>query len=181
MATGAAKLPDFELARGIVPEKVVRAAVVASRALRDAGIPHALAGGLAVCAHGYPRNTDDVDFLVGEEAYIRHAGGLITLKVPLIAVETVRVDLVSIGQVPESELRQAVEHPLMSEEMPIVPLPVLVHMKLLANRLKDLADLAELLKRGRIPISTIDAYLRQHAPDQVSEWESLKARVAREE
>lgn len=32
--------------------------------LRDAGIPHAIVGGVAVCLHGYRRNTVDLDLLV---------------------------------------------------------------------------------------------------------------------
>jgi hypothetical protein len=32
--------------------------------LRDKGVPHAIAGGVAVCLHGYQRNTVDVDLLV---------------------------------------------------------------------------------------------------------------------
>jgi hypothetical protein len=33
-------------------------------ALRDAGVPHAIAGGVAVCLHGYQRNTVDLDVIV---------------------------------------------------------------------------------------------------------------------
>lgn len=36
----------------------------AAAALRDAGVPHALAGGLAIWARGGPRTEHDVDFLV---------------------------------------------------------------------------------------------------------------------
>jgi hypothetical protein len=37
--------------------------------LSAAGIPHALLGGVAVCLHGYQRNTVDVDLLIrGEDA-----------------------------------------------------------------------------------------------------------------
>src|SRR5258708_6411006 len=90
--------PDLARLRGVVAPEILAAAEVASRILREAGIPHALAGGLAVGAHGYPRTTDDVDFLVGDEAFVKHAGGLVTLKVPLIAVGRVRVDFVSIDE-----------------------------------------------------------------------------------
>ncbi len=34
------------------------------RALRSAGVPHALCGGLAVAVHGYPRLTRDIDLLL---------------------------------------------------------------------------------------------------------------------
>src|SRR4051812_9857692 len=33
-------------------------------ALAQAGIPHAIIGGLAVCLHGYQRNTVDLDLLI---------------------------------------------------------------------------------------------------------------------
>src|SRR4029079_13946135 len=86
MAANAGDGPDLERLRGVVAPEVLHAADVASRMLREGGVPHALAGGLAVGAHGYPRTTDDVDFLVGDEAFVIHAGGLVTLKVPVIAV-----------------------------------------------------------------------------------------------
>src|SRR5712691_9485048 len=141
MNTSAGDLPDFSRLRGVVAAEIIAAAEVASRMLREAGIPHALAGGLAVGAHGYPRTTDDVDFLVGDEAFVKHAGGLVTLKVPLIAVGSVRVDFVAIdaGKAEGAQLREAVEHSPVSEQIPIVPLTALVNMKLRAGRQKDLA------------------------------------------
>lgn len=45
-------------------ETVWKTATECSRALTAAGIPHAILGGVAVCLHGYQRNTVDVDFLV---------------------------------------------------------------------------------------------------------------------
>jgi hypothetical protein len=42
-------------------------------ALDAASIPHAIAGGVAVCLHGYPRNTVDIDLLVrGEDSQQVH-------------------------------------------------------------------------------------------------------------
>src|SRR5205814_4992373 len=124
MAERAGDSPDLERLRGVVAPEVLHAAEVASRLLREAGVPHALAGGLAVGAHGYPRTTDDVDFLVGDEAFVIHAGGLVTLRVPLIAVGKVRIDLVPIDPSREEreQLRLAVESPPQSEQVPIVPL-----------------------------------------------------------
>src|SRR5436305_14708750 len=87
--------PDLANLKGVVAPEVLQAAAVASCKLREAGIPHALAGGLAVGAHGYPRTTDDVDFLVSDEAFEKHVGGIVTLRVPIIAVGNVRVDFVS--------------------------------------------------------------------------------------
>src|SRR5437588_12226077 len=105
--------PDLSRLRGVVAPEILNAVEVASAMLREAGIPHALAGGLAVGAHGYPRTTDDVDFLVGDEAFEKHAGGLVTLKLPLIAIGRVRVDFVSLddNQQERDDAREAVEHP----------------------------------------------------------------------
>jgi hypothetical protein len=175
--------PDLGRLRGVVAPEILAAAEVASIKLREAGIPHALAGGLAVGAHGYPRTTDDVDFLVGDEAFVKHAGGLVTLKLPLIAVGSVRVDFVSIDESKgeTEQLRAAVEDPPTSERIPIVPLTVLVYMKLKANRQKDLTDLVELLKRGKVEVDEIDTYLARHAADLVPRWERTKEVAAREE
>src|SRR5258708_18040380 len=120
--------PNLARLRGVVAPEILAAVVVASSHLRDAGVPHALAGGLAVGAHGYPRTTDDVDFLVGDEAFVKHAGGLVTLKVPLIAVGNVRIDFLSIDESrgAAAQLRPAVEDRPQSETIPIVPMTALV-------------------------------------------------------
>src|SRR3954454_17219355 len=124
--------PDLANLKGVVAPEVLQAAAVASGKLREAGIPHALAGGLAVGAHGYPRTTDDVDFLVGSEAFEKHGGGIVTLKLPIIAVGNVRVDFISMDESIDEgkQLRSAVENPPESEHIPIVPLTALVYMKL---------------------------------------------------
>ena len=48
-------------------ERILEAMKVAAAALRDAGIPFALAGGLAVYARGGPPTEHDVDFLIQQE------------------------------------------------------------------------------------------------------------------
>jgi hypothetical protein len=176
-------LPDLTRLRGVVAPEVLAAAEVASAMLREAGVPHALAGGLAVGAHGYPRTTEDVDFLVGDEAFEKHAGGLVTLKVPLIAVGNVRVDFLSIDEArgEKEPLRAVVEVAPRGDQVPIVPLPVLVYLKLKANRQKDIADLVELLKRGRIDVEEVGSYLARHAPTLVRKWEHVKQIAAEEE
>lgn len=176
-------LPNLALVRGVVAPEILQAAEVASQKLREAGIPHALVGGLAVGAHGYPRTTDDVDFLVGDEAFEKHAGGLVTLKLPLIAVGKVSVDFLSIEEArgEREQMLEALEHSPSSDGVPIVPLSVLVYLKLKAGRQRDLADVVELLKRGRIEIEVVDRYLEEHAPDQLRRWDRAKELAAEEE
>jgi hypothetical protein len=175
--------PDLERLRGVVAPEVLTAVEIASAQLRQSGIPHALAGDVALGAYGYPCSSDVVDFLVGDEAFVKHAGGIVTLKLPLIAVGDVRVDFVSIDESrgEAEQLRPAVENPPTSENIPIVPLPALVYMKLKANRLKDIADLVELVKRGKVEVAEIDHYLAQHAEDLVPRWERVKETARREE
>ena len=48
-------------------EQILQAMKVAAAALRDGGIPFALAGGLAVYARGGPPTEHDVDFLIQQE------------------------------------------------------------------------------------------------------------------
>ena len=48
-------------------EQILKAMKVAAAALRDGGIPFALAGGLAVYARGGPPTEHDVDFLIRQE------------------------------------------------------------------------------------------------------------------
>ena len=50
-------------------------AVECDAALEVAGIPHAIVGGVAVCLHGYRRNTVDLDLLVrqADQARVRTA------------------------------------------------------------------------------------------------------------
>jgi len=183
MDTDAGDKPDLGRLGGVVAPEILHAVDVASRVLREAGIPHALAGGLAVGAYGYPRTTEDVDFLVGDEAYVFHGGGLVTLKVPVYSVGTIRVDLISFAESKgeAGQLRPAVDSPIKSGKIPVVPLTALVYMKLKAARQKDLADLVELLKRGRIDVGVIDDYLQQHAPDLARKWDRVKETAASEE
>src|SRR5688500_16352432 len=47
------------------------AAVQCHATLDAAGIPHAIVGGVAVCLHGYRRNTVDLDLLVRHEDQVR--------------------------------------------------------------------------------------------------------------
>src|SRR5689334_20040901 len=63
-----------------VAPKTLEAMRAASERFREAGIRHALVGGLAVGVHGWPRGTKDVDFLIGHEGYDESAAGIVALK-----------------------------------------------------------------------------------------------------
>lgn len=86
-----ARIMDIKDVFSFVAPRVRDAAIKTSARLTDLGIRHALAGGLAVGAHGYIRATTDVDFLVGDEAF-DHQGLLVAFKpgVP-IEVDGIRI------------------------------------------------------------------------------------------
>lgn len=159
-----------EVFRFVAP-RMREAAVKTAAQLNDLGIRYALAGGLAVGAHGYIRATVDVDFLVGEEAF-EHHGLLVAFKAGVpIEVDGVRIDYlspISLGP----QLEEVLDHPPMNEGLAIVPIEVLIYMKLVAKRRKDLVDVIELVKAGA-DVSRVREYLGQYASDLVPSFEEL--------
>lgn len=159
-----------EVFRFVAP-RVREAAVKTAAQLNDLGIRYALAGGLAVGAHGYIRATVDVDFLVGEEAF-EHQGSLVAFKAGVpIEVDGIRIDYVSPVSL-GSQLEEVLDHPPMNEGLAIVPIEVLIYMKLAAKRRKDLVDVIELVKAGA-DVKRVQDYLRQYASDQIPSFEEL--------
>ncbi len=158
--------------------RVLAAKRSASRALTSLAVRHAVAGGLAVGAHGYPRNTQDVDLLVGDEAFERHAGGLVTLKpgVP-IQIDGVAVDLLSTSG--EAFLEHSLAQPI-GGEVPVVPAGTLVYLKLKSPRLKDRADVVELVKAG-LAVESVRPYLERYAPPLVARLDECIAQARAEE
>src|SRR5262245_56349679 len=121
-----------EVFRFVAPS-VRDAAIKTAEQLNKLRIRYALAGGLAVGAHGYIRATVDVDFLVGEEAF-EHQGLLVGFKrgVP-IEVDGVRIDYLSPASL-GAQLEEVLDNPPTSEGLAIVPVEVLIYMKLAAKR-----------------------------------------------
>jgi hypothetical protein len=139
--------PDLKRALRLVPsyERAVREV---SKMLSEAGIRHALVGALGANAYrNRPRTTEDIDFLVGDEAFEKHSAGFVTMRVPVIEFDGIDVD-----QVPLTEDLRVVEDGLnravMSDGVPIAPVDVIVIMKLLAGRSQDLADVEAIIASG---------------------------------
>ena len=154
-----------------VSPRVRDAAIKTADQLGILGIRYALAGGLAVGAHGYVRATTNVYFLVGEEAF-EHDGSLVSFK-PAVPIE---VDSVPIAYVSTAslgpQLEDVLNRPLMNEGLAVVPIEVLIYMKLAANRRQDLVDVVELVKAGA-DVDKVRAYLRQYAGELVPAFEEL--------
>lgn len=139
--------PDLMRALRPVPsyERAVREV---SRMFGEAGIRHALAGALGANAYrNRPRTTEDIDFLIGDEAFETHSGGLVTLRVPVVEFDGITVDQVplpkGVGAVEEGLNRAVV-----SDGVPIAPVDTIVVMKLLACRTQDLADIEAIIESG---------------------------------
>src|SRR5262245_52314818 len=157
--------PDLKRALRPVPayERAVREV---SKMLSEAGIRHALAGALAANAYrNRPRTTEDIDFLVGEEAFEKHAGGFVTMRVPVIEFDGIAVD-----QVPLTDalrvVEQALNHAPRSEGVPIAPVETIVVMKLLAGRTQDLADIEGIVGSG-VDRELLRAEVRRAIPGHV--------------
>jgi hypothetical protein len=169
--------PDLKRALRPVPsyERAVREI---SRMLAEAGIRHALVGALGANAYrNRPRTTEDIDFLVGDEAFEKHAGGFVTMRVPVVEFEGIDVD-----QIPLTDALRVVEdglnHAHVSDGVPIASLDTIVIMKLLAGRTQDLADVEAIVDSGadREPLR---AAVRRAAPGSLEVLERLFANVDR--
>jgi hypothetical protein len=161
---------DLEQAFRLVAPQVHHAATKTAEQLESLGIRYALVGGLAVAAHGYLRATDDVDFLVGDEAF-EHHGNIVSFKAGVpIEIDGIRIDYLSptaLGKHVESAFRQA-------DTFHVVPIEILIYMKLVAKRRKDQLDVIELLKRTT-QIKTIRSYVETYAIDLLPLFDELAA------
>ncbi len=167
--------PDVSLLRDVVAPKVLVAFELASRALTAAGVRHTVVGGLAVAANGYLRNTSDVDFLVGSEAFEHHPGGLVTLR----AGVPFQVDGVAIDFLSPDATEGFLEALLSDASGAVIAAEALIYLKLKASRLKDQVDVVELVKAG-LDVGRCRAYLHAHAPDLAPRFEKLVERADEE-
>lgn len=148
----------------------------AAAALRDAGVPHALAGGLAIWARGGPRTEHDVDFLVipedaagAQQALV--AAGMEAEDPPeewLLKAHDgdVLVDLIFSpmgGPVTKEWLDRAEEFEVMAIRMPVASLEDVLVTKLLALS-EQSPDMSPALEIARSVREQID-------------WDALRARV----
>ena len=146
--------------------------------LAEAGIRHALAGALGANAYrDRPRTTEDIDFLVGEEAFETHPGGFVTMRVPVVEFDGIDVD-----QIPLTAALRVVEAGLntapISEGVPIASIDTIVIMKLLAGRTQDLADIEAIIASGA-DRDALGSAVQHSIPDRRPVLERLFANVDR--
>ena len=146
------------------------------RRLSELGIDYVIVGGMALFAHGFRRFTEDVDLLVtpaGMErireeleglGYTRPAGTSTKLR---DVTTGVRVEFLIAGQYPGDGKPKPVAFPPPADVgvdidgVRYLKLPKLIELKLAsgmsaAHRLKDLADVQELIRVLRLPRALAD-------------------------
>ena len=169
--------PDLKRALRPVPtyERAVREV---SKMFTAAGIRHALVGALAANAYrNRPRTTEDIDFLVGDEAFETHGGGFVTMRVPVVEFDGIDVD-----QIPLTDALRVVEdglnHAPVCDGVPIAAVDTIVLMKLIAGRTQDLADIEAIIDSGA-DRELLRAAVRLAVPNSVDTLERLFGNVDR--
>ena len=169
----AAKVPDVSLLNGVVAPEILAAMRSASSQLARTGVRHALVGALAVGAWGYPRASKDVDFLLGDEAFEHHEGGIVTM-VPGVPISAGEIPIDHLGVLPnERHLDEALSRPVLDGDLPIAPLDALIYLKLKSARRRDEADVVELL-RVNDP-KPVRQYLEKNAPEMLPKFDTIAA------
>lgn len=154
------------------------------QALDDARIPYAIVGAMALNEYGYQRVTTDVDVLLDREGLAtfkeRYLGRGYVEKFPgskgvRDTVNGVDVDVLLAGDYPGDGRPKPVRFPdpataaVRGERVALLPLERLVELKLASgmtapHRLRDLADVLELIRRRALPEETasdLDPYVRE--------------------
>jgi hypothetical protein len=134
-------------------------------ALDRAGIPYAIAGGMAVNAHRHSRTTKDVDLLltaVGFSKFKQLVSAGEFASVPgrprrfADPLTGVTFDILVAGQFPGSGAPGPVPFPDPSDvaqqidDLRVVDLPTLVQLKLAARRYQDFADVVSLIRENHL-------------------------------
>ena len=152
--------------------------------LNELGIPYAVAGGMALFEHGYRRFTEDVDILVtrdGLRAIHEHLDGLGYVR-PFERSKNlrdaelgVRIEFLITGDYPGDGKPKPVAFPepaaarVERDNIAYLSLPRLIELKLASgmsspHRLRDLADIQELIKTRSLPrefADQLDPYVRE--------------------
>lgn len=149
---------------------VKKALVKLAGALDALGIPYAIAGAMALGEHGYERVTSDVDVLLTKDGlarfkeanlgrgWVEKFAGSKGLR---DTEHNINIDILIAGEFPGDGRPKPVAFPdpkvaIRGPTIAVLPLEKLVELKLAsgmsaAHRLKDLADVQELVKHASLP------------------------------
>ena len=167
-----------------------------SQRLEEHSVPYAIAGGMALVVHGYDRTTVDVDILVTAE-------GLETVQRVLVGLgyrpafegshkqlrdteRGVRIEFLVAGEFPGDGKPKPVAFPdpagcaVELEGIRYLDLKTLLELKLASGltnpgRLKDLADVQELIRARDLPLEMRDE-LAPYVRDKYTDlWQGLRS------
>jgi hypothetical protein len=165
-----------------------------ARRLRELEVPYAIAGGMALFAHGFRRFTEDVDILVTrqglEELHRRLEGvGYVPLFAGSRALRDaesgVRIEFLVTGEYPGDGQPKPVAFPapeaasVEKDGVRWLSLPSLVELKLASGmtspgRLIDLADVQQLIRILRLPADFAEQ-LQPFVREKYAEmWQSVQ-------
>jgi hypothetical protein len=165
-----------------------------TKRLDDLKIPYAVVGGMALFHHGFRRFTEDVDILVTRESlrkihqaldglgYVPPFKGSKNLR---DAESGVKIEFIVTGEYPGDGKPKPVAFPeptdvaVEVDGIRYVNLPTLINLKIASGmtnpgRLKDLADVQELIKQLRLPrefAEQLHAYVQEKYKEL---WESVQ-------
>lgn len=164
-----------------------------TKRLEELEIPYAVAGGMAMYFHGYRRFTEDIDILVTREGvqkihealegrgYLPPFEGSKNLRNTLTGV---RIEFLITGDFPGDGKPKPVAFPEPSavnheiNGIQFLNLPRLIELKLASGmtnvgRLKDLADVQQLIKELNLPVALADD-LHPYVHNQYAElWSAV--------
>ena len=127
-------------------------------------IPANLIGGMALATYGYIRNTEDIDILIHQHNYSKLAQALTDKGAKPEPNNKYKLNNTYIQiyyggqQIHKNSPDKFPEPTTNTPGLTVIELPQLLAMKVQAgySRAKDRADYIELIKRGSIPITTIE-------------------------
>ncbi len=184
----------FFMQQGKVYETLQRLA----QKLPNAGIDYALIGGMALAIHGYVRLTQDVDLLMSEAGLAQFQKMLVgrgyiaafpgARKMFLDTITGVKVEIITTGEFPGDGKPKPVQFPdptaisIELDGMKVTRLETLIELKLASgltapDRLKDLADVQELIRMLNLPEQLglqIDSSVRD---EYVRLWQTVQPRT----
>ncbi len=153
------------------------------KALQKKDVDYAVGGAVAMAAHGYVRDTTDLDIFFKDEdantvlTAFRKKFKVATIQDPFmfcifpdLREPDIRVDLLFTSIEME---RDAVDFPdgAKIHKLPahVFPRDVLVAVKLASSREKDHSDVARMFERGLFEPKKVEAVLRQNQEDEALE------------
>jgi len=183
---------DFFMKRDIVNQTIERV----TKRLHDEAIPYAVIGGMALAAHGYVRFTDDVDILTTIEGldaiHQRLVGrGFVPAfqgarKALRDTTTGVKVEFITAGEYPGDGKPKAVSFPdprgsaVEIEGYNVISLPKLIELKLASgltapHRLRDLADVQDLIVALKLPGELAEELDQSVRPEYIRIWEASRS------